>query len=76
MRRPLRRGGDAWVFRCTRAEQLGVDTALCDAPGGKARGQVAYEGRRPADKEVGIARYFQFAKRADVQMSDSIEIRT
>jgi hypothetical protein len=58
VRRPSRRGGDAWGNGWTWAEQLGMDTACSDSPGDEARGQITYEGRWPADEEGGIAWYF------------------
>jgi hypothetical protein len=74
MRRPLRGGGDAWSDGWTRAEKLSVDTTFSDAPVDKTGGQISYEGRWPADEEVGIARYFLFPQHPNVQPSRSIEI--
>ena len=76
MRRPLRGGGDAWSTGWTGTEQLRMDLAFSDAPGGKARGQVTDEGRWPADVKVGIARHTQFLEHPHVQASTSVEIHT
>jgi hypothetical protein len=42
-------GGDAWGTGWTGAEQLRIDLAFSDAPGGKACGQVIDKGRWPAE---------------------------
>jgi hypothetical protein len=36
-------------------------------PGCKARSQVIYEARRPADEEAGIARHFQFLEHSNAK---------
>src|SRR5271166_4359185 len=76
VRRPVRGGGDAWSTGRTGAEQLSMDLAFSDAPGGKARGQVTYKGRWPADVKAGIAWYTQFLEHPHVQASISIKIYT
>ena len=74
MRRPVRGGGDARSTGWTGTEQLSMDLAFSDAPGGKARGQVTYEGRWPADVKAGIAWHSQFLNHPNVQTSTSVEI--
>src|SRR5262249_42035060 len=58
----------------TGTENLGVDVAFSNAPACEAKGQIAHEGRRSADIEVGVARPPQLLERTDVQASASIEI--
>src|SRR5208337_2044340 len=53
-----------------------MDLAFSDAPGGKARGQVTDEGRRPADVKVGIVRHTQLLEHPHIQVSTSVEIHT
>ena len=54
MRRPTRRGSNAWGGGRTSAERLGVDAISRDAQRCKADGQVAHERRWSADVEITI----------------------
>ena len=47
-----------------------------DAPGCEAGGQIAHEGGRSADIEIGIARHAQLLEHPHVQASASVEIYT
>jgi hypothetical protein len=71
---PAPRAHDSGRDGGTRAEDLGVDTAGSDAPGCYVGGQFTHEGGWPADVEIGIARYFKFAQRPNVQKSGTVEI--
>jgi hypothetical protein len=74
--RPVRRGSDAWGNGGTGSEKLSMDPAFSNTPGGKARGQVSYEGRWPADEEVSLERHFKFPEGLNVQTPRSVEIDT
>ena len=76
MRRAPWGRGDSWRIGWTGAEQLRMDLAFSDAPGGKACGNVIHKGRWPADVKARIARRAQFLEHPHIQASMSVEIHT